>query len=236
MSRSTATLPNLSQDLWQVLLLIVRYRALTLELLQLLCPDVARDALRMRLDALQKQSWLVSLGLTSGERCYALAPRAQRLFGVHQTRGFPFTGDGLLQHLGIASLCGMAQYSRLLSDEFRARYPAAYRPGLPLQNFCLDQQDTGRLCWAVVDHASEPRRFRSKIGRIIARWLGTPALEQLMRSGQLRIGVITAVPEKQKRIEQALAADAPWTAAVDVVAIPSLLQFYLQPPRIVRPR
>lgn len=227
MNQSKTPFPKISDEQLSMVLLVLRYCCVTLELLQHLSPGTDRETLRVRMCRLQKQRWLAKTILGGGEPCYALGPRALRLFGLRRQSGFPFAQAGLLQHLAIASFCALAGYERMLRDDFRTRFPGVYRPGLPTRNFCIDRRDDSRLCWVLVDHASEPRRFKSKAGKVISRLLGNPAVEGLMATGQFRIVIITATPEKQARIQEQLSADVPTRAVIEVIAIPSLLPLYL---------
>src|SRR5258708_6300477 len=102
--------PSLSESQWKTVELYERYGALTLDLQQRFCPTESRDAIRMCIERLRKEQWTCKTMLAGGEPCYALGVRAQRLLGMHHRPGFPFSQDGLLAYLGVATFCALARF------------------------------------------------------------------------------------------------------------------------------
>lgn len=217
---------ELTELQWQDFQEIARYRTQTLELL-LRHRQESRDALRIRLERACRQGWLAKTPLTGGEACYALGTRGQRLMQMHHRPGFPFSTDGLLQHMAIALFCTLTGFHRLLPGEFYDKFPSAYRHGLPSQNYCLDRADEERVYWALVDHASEPKRFPEKVARVVSKRLGLAGFDEMFCAGKFGIVIITALPDKKRQIERALDNDAPMSVPVSVVSIPPLLQFFV---------
>jgi hypothetical protein len=146
---------------------------------------------------------------------------------MHAHRGFAFSSDGLLQHLGIAALCALGNFERLLPDEFHARFPGTQRKGLQAQNYCFDRHDGQTVYWALVDHATDVRRLPGKVAKVTtARW-ELPGFQRLIAEQRFMVVVITATEGKRDRLLERFADGPPSTIEATAVCIPWLTQFLL---------
>lgn len=228
MSSPFAKPARMSEKSWADLYQILRYRALSVNLLTALSAPHAAPGMPERLTRLARAKWLSFTRLQDNEQFFALGTRACRYFGVHYRSGFPFGNDGLLQHVAIATFCAASGFERLLPGEFQKRFPECHRAGLPAHSYCLDREAPDKVAWLLVDHGADAFRFHDKATRVISKRLLLPGFERLFAEKRFRIIVLTATPEKAVRVEKAISERAPLTTPHSVVALPSLSQFFLK--------
>lgn len=207
--------------------LIARYRLLTLTMLSLFFPDENPDSLRVLLSRLVASGWLRKLPLANREHYYCLGPKAERNIVSPAKRSHrPWHGfghDGVIQHLAIGLLCARNGLLRLREEEFIEHFPGYSRPGLPSQNYLVradGSEDT--IYWALVDHATSPKQFPRKIGKVTASRFALPAFRERILAGGFAIAVLTGSAGKARRIENAIAEDRSQYANAGVIVVPEL--------------
>lgn len=207
--------------------LVSRYRVVTLALLSVFFPTEGADALRMLLSRLVTAGWLSKYPVGNREQYYTLGPRAYRNLATVGTRPHRkwqgFGQEGLIQHLAIGFLCARRGMLRLRAEEFVQYFPGHNRPGLPAQNYLLRTDGTDEtLYWAIVDHATSPNRFPSKIGRAVASRFALPAFQERILAGGFAVAVLTGTEAKARRIEAAIAEDRSPHAEAGVIVVPDI--------------
>lgn len=219
--------PDISNELWEDLCELLRYRALTVKLFDHLA-ESRSPGRHKRLTRALKRKWVSSTRLATNEAVFALGSRSSKYFGVHHRSGFPFGNDGLLQHIGIATFCAASGFQRLLPGEFQRLFPECHRSGLPAHSNCLDLKDPTQVSWTIVDRGAGAFRFYEKASKVVAKRLAIPGFRAMIDDKRFRIVVITATPEKSKQIQRHVTERPSLSAPVFAVVIPSLDQFFLK--------
>jgi len=131
----------------------------------------------------------------------------ERLFGETPQSGGPLTAFSLARQYGILAFCclGTTPQRKLSRREFQEKFPNLSGGNkLPQDFYYVDKGSTPqRLGFIYVDHGSRAQRIHQRYRQIVAqRFTILSWRTDVIDRGRFMVAIVTAKPEKAKRIEE----------------------------------
>ncbi len=163
-----------------------------------------------------KHAGLIDRGDFINKRKYIrLTPLAmQKIYGEPAKAGVPLTAFTLARQYGILVFCCLSGtlQRKLTRREFCEKFPKlADGNKLPTDFYYVDKDSSPqRLGFIYVDHGRDARRVYVRYRDIVAKRFKLPAWRQdVINRDRFIVAVITAKPEKKKRIEEVFREQRP---------------------------
>lgn len=213
---------------------VLRFRMTVSEaLLQLSLVD-SKEKAKSTLRRLRTNGFLASAPLYGTRSYYHLTKLAANSLGQPNASAKPLAEQTKLDAFAMLSFCTTTTpvQQKLTLDEFKENFPELFRNG-ERPNYYIDTQgESTKLGYIRVDRGGYGRW-----DRLIARCRGDiqvrcdlPAFRELIDSDGFVFTIITALPQKRERIEDALEEES-LPCDIRVVAIPEMLELVAPMPR-----
>lgn len=151
------------------------------------------------------------------------------MVGAPDRKPRPLTEQSFPVALAIASHCVQEGLRRLTDREFRQRFPELWRPGLRSSIYCLHGEGEGlRLGMFIVDRGGTARRIKGKLRRLLRQRETLPAFAGLIKSGRLRVTVLTGLPAQADNVRRQLGRGLYHHVVVEVAVVPDLGEWMTQ--------
>lgn len=225
----------------EVLQHVARYRLTTAtalrQALPALCPT--RRSAERKLIRLVDDGLLTLAPLMKHERYAFLTSQGSEVLGGKATSpGQAFAELPKLRCFAWLAFCclGNTRRERLLPDELRIAFPELNRPGVPLSFYrTLTESDAeASFGFARIDPCGHGRwdRIVAAVLSDIRQLAPLPTVKRLIAEQRFEYSLITALPQKARRVRAALAQKAESRVLrINVVALPLLLPLIAPDPR-----
>lgn len=187
-----------------VILVIIRYRFLTVDLLVKVLGG-KRDAADKLLRELESRGVLQSQVVAGRQKVYFLSAATCREYGQPESRAKPFAAQGLITNLGILLYCARHGVKRFTKEEIQTHQPKLIVPGISADRYAMPEADQLRLL--VVDHGSSVRRLAGKVRKEWMKRREHIDWQLLQDHHQFGVVVIVARPGKASRLSSMLQDD-----------------------------
>jgi hypothetical protein len=191
-----------------------RFRITTVEALhRLYWSDRTVDAAKKWTGRMRVGQYLRCGELANGRRFFYPTHKTAVLAGFSRRFVRPPRGFDLARYYGILSFCclGATRYEKISTIEFGQRFAALCARQLDQSLYYADTDYTDdrytprmRIGYLLVDAGSRVRQILARFHRVISQRLSTPLWHQWIERGRLIVAVVTADPDKQRRLREAL--------------------------------
>lgn len=220
---------------------VARYRLTTAKALRQALPDrcPTRRSAERKLSRLADEGLLTLAPLMKHERYAFLASRGcEALGGTVTTPAQAFSELPKLRCFGWLAFCclGNTRRERLLPDELRTTFPELNRPGVPLSFYHsqIESNADASFGFARIDPCGHGRwdRIVAAVLNDIRQLAPLPTVKLLIAEQRFEYSLIIALPQKARRVREALAQKAESRVLrINVVALPLLLPLIAPAPR-----
>lgn len=234
---------------------VVRYRLTTPAIARStgLLGDVSEAAAQEQLLRLARDGWLAEGRLTSEDAtvpCFQATVRTAQKLGHAPAVAKPLGRERCLECFAIAAFCCGGAFRQLLTKpEFTARFPALWRPGLPMRFYLEPENSPTRLAFLkfdgrgrgqwdrLIDSCARFVRQRTDERRVAPEFKPqAQAFADLVRRERFQFSVLTACLEKSRAIEfelarrQAAGEPAP---SIQAYVVPRLFELMFPAPAVI---
>lgn len=203
---------QLSQQDRDILEHIFRYRITLPEAVQkLFFKDNDNRFVANKLIFLKKRNYIRSYDLYPGKKYWLLGPAALPLFNNSEIITKPLRLEPLTRAFGILAFCCLGEVIRMLMtpQEFKGQFPDYFEPGLPSSSYYIDDDGKKkRLGFIHVDQGADYIRIIRKCRQITHRRAKLEKFNHLLKKDGFLIAIVTAYPDKKRRLEAALRAES----------------------------
>ena len=157
---------------------------------------------------------------------YLMPEAVQKLYGEPAKAAGPLTAFPLARQYGILAFCCLLEtvQRKMTSREFCDKFPKLADNTLPKDFYYVDKETSPqRLGFIYVDHGRNAQRIYQRYRTIVARRFDLPTWRKdVIDRERFIVAIVTAKPEKKKRIEEVFADKRPWVA-YRIDAVPDLI-------------
>ncbi len=185
-----------------------------------------------RLNALVRRGDLIAEPLPSTATGFVLSPVAQQRRGreITDRSGKPLSQRMVVERFAFLSFCCLHENRRtkLTHAELRERFADLYRPGSAHHYYVTTEDETPRLGFLRVDIGSYGRwdRIIAKVSEDLRHHLSHALVRTLLEQQAFELTLITPLPEKARRVQEAMAAlQNVFPIPVRSIAVPELVNF-----------
>lgn len=185
------------------------------------------DAVKSWVRRLRDADYLQTADLITPRKYLYLRPKAVRkLYGESGKMAKALGVFALARQFGILSFCclGETAHRKLTVFEFKDMFPSLADNSLPKDFYYVDKSGaTQRLGFIYVDHGCANERIYQRYRHIVAQRYRIAAWRQeVIEPDRFTVAIVTAKPEKKKRIEEVFAERKPMVPYC-VEAVPDLI-------------
>lgn len=193
-----------------------RFRITTNEALrQIYWSDRTPDAVKKWGQRMRAGQYLRTGNLGNGRQFFFPTHKTVLLAGLPRSYAKPPKGYDLARFYGVLSFCclGPTKYQKIASTEFHQRFGQLCSPSLVQALYYADTdfQDErhpqhNRIGYLLVDAGGRLRQILKSFHDVISKRLRVPLWHQWIERDRFIITVVTADPDKARRLRDALAA------------------------------
>ncbi len=193
-----------------------RFRITTIEALQqVYWSDCTTDAVKKWSQRMRAGQYLHDGDLGNGRQVFYPTHKTVTLSGLPRRIARPPKGYDLARLYGVLSFCclGPVKHEKIASTEFEQRFKILCEKSLDQSLYYADTdfQDAHfppqkRIGYLLVDAGARVRQVLARFGHVISLRLQNSLWHQWIERGRFIVTVVTADPDKQRRLREALAA------------------------------
>lgn len=188
-----------------------RFRMTTQHAVQrLLMDSYDLEGVKTRLRRLQERGFLAQQQLWANSKCYHLTPKAaKQVFGESSRAGQPLRGRPLKEAFATLTFCTFHDppLHKFTRKDFTKAYPDLVATGLPAQAYYREADEHKRIGFIIVDCGADSRNLVRKCKKVVrTRFKHTPWRQQIL-DDRFLVTIITALPTKQRRLQELLAEE-----------------------------
>ena len=193
-----------------------RFRITTLEALQrVYWADRTLDAAKKWSQRMRAGQYLRHGELGNGRQFFYPTHKTVALAGLSRRATAPPKGYDLARLYGVLSFCclGPVRHEKIASMEFHQRFQKLCAPSLDQSLYYADTDfetdrfpKHNRIGYLLVDAGSRVRQMLQRFRHVISQRLKSPLWHQCIERDRFLVTVVTADPDKLRRLGEALAA------------------------------